>query len=68
MTKKDNLGAVFQYLKRLTISIDEAEFEYQFSSHPDYPSLLAVSDALRFFKVNNMAFKISNEQIKWSCG
>ncbi|KFE97634.1 vitamin K epoxide reductase family protein [Chryseobacterium luteum] len=64
MIEKNNLNAVFQYLKNITIAVDKAEFEYQFSSHPDYPSLLAVSDTLRFFKVNNMAFKISNEQIQ----
>lgn len=64
MTKKDDLSAVFQYLKKLAIPIDEGEFEYQFSTHPDYPSLLAVSDTLRFFKVNNMAFKINPEQIQ----
>lgn len=64
MTKKDDLNAVFQYLKKLAIPVDEGEFEYQFSTHPDYPSLLAVSDTLRFFKVNNMAFKINTEQIQ----
>jgi len=64
MKQNQDLNAVLQYLKKESIFIDETEFEYQYSSHPEYPSLLAVSDTLSFFKVYNMAFRISNVQLE----
>lgn len=52
------------YLKKENITIDESEFEFQVSSHPDYPSLLSVVDALNFFSVENCAFQLEFDQVE----
>lgn len=54
---------LFDYLKSEKITIDEVEFTYQLHSHPEFGSLLAISDTLKFFKIENAAFKIEPEQI-----
>src|SRR5690606_681513 len=59
----NSLKTLFQYLDAEAISLDKEEFNFQFNSHPDYPSLLALSDTLSFFNVNNGAFKISSAEI-----
>ena len=38
------------------------EFEDQFSSHPNYPSLFAITDTLSLLGVENLAIKIPKEQ------
>ncbi|MXS71305.1 thioredoxin domain-containing protein [Flavobacteriaceae bacterium W22] len=60
----ENLEAVISYAQSQSISLDKAEFEFQIESHPDYPSLLAFSDAFSFFKIPNMAAKIFADQIE----
>ena len=60
----DNFTNVINtYLNNVGIKIDKDEFNYQFSCHPSYPSLLAVSDTLRFFGIKNGAFRIENSQL-----
>ncbi|HXJ97777.1 MAG TPA: vitamin K epoxide reductase family protein [Gelidibacter sp.] len=59
----NNLKNVFNYLDAEQIQLDKEEFEFQYNSHPDYPSLLALSDTLSFFNVNNAAFKIESTEI-----
>lgn len=54
---------LFKYLKQEQIQIDENEFIFQFNSHPNYPSLLAISDTLTFFGLNNIAARISIDEI-----
>lgn len=44
----DNLNNLFNYLDAEQIHLDKDEFDFQFNSHPDYPSLLALSDPLSF--------------------
>lgn len=51
------------YLFSLGIKIDKNEFEYQFKSHPDYPTILALSDTLGFFNISNGAMKIDKSEI-----
>ena len=41
----------------------ESEFEFQIQSHPDYLTLLSISDTLSFFKINNDAIKINSDKI-----
>ena len=43
-------GYLFNYLETENIKIDQEEFTFQVQSHPEYPSLLAISDTLSFFK------------------
>ncbi|TXD82435.1 hypothetical protein ESY86_14410 [Subsaximicrobium wynnwilliamsii] len=58
------LRPLFQYLDAENIALDNDEFEFQFNSHPDYPSLLAISDTLKFFNVHNGAFNVDSAQIE----
>ncbi len=61
MTRK-SYTAVIDYLAYNNISIDRDEFELQLEGHPDFPSLLAFSDALNFFNIDNYSYKIDNDE------
>ncbi len=56
-------STLFSYLNKEGISLDKSEFEFQIQSHPDYPSLLAISDTLSFFKIKNLATKLENHDL-----
>jgi hypothetical protein len=58
-----NFNYLFQYLQKEDIIFDKREFLFQIQSHPDYPSLLAISDTLSFFKINNLATRLENEDL-----
>lgn len=59
----ENFSFLFQYLKKEKIAIDQNEFLFQVESHSSYPSLLAVSDTLSFFKISNLATRLENEDM-----
>jgi hypothetical protein len=59
-----NFNFLFQYLEKNNIVIDKSEFIFQIESHPNYPSLLAISDTLSFFKINNLVTKLERENIE----
>jgi hypothetical protein len=46
-------------LYHLNISLDE--FQFQFQSHPDYPSALAFSDTLSFIDIKKDAYELDTE-------
>jgi uncharacterized membrane protein/glutaredoxin len=54
----ENFNYLFQILEKENIIIDKTEFEFQIQSHPDYPSLLAISDTLSFFNIDNGAMRV----------
>lgn len=58
-----NFKMLFLYLKKQNVFISEKEFTIQYESHPEYPSLLAVSDTLNFFNVTNGALHVNSDQI-----
>jgi len=60
----ENYNYLFQYLKKEGISIDKDEFEFQVQSHPDYPSLLSISDTLNFLNINNGAMRVDSSEIE----
>lgn len=60
----DNFNYLFQFLENENIIIDKNEFEFQIQSHPDYPSLLAISDTLSFFNIDNGAIRVVVADIK----
>lgn len=41
---------------------DKEEFKDHFFSHPDFPSLYAVTDTMDFFGIENLAAKVTDEQ------
>ena len=51
-----------ELLKYLNLDIDE--FLFQFQSHPNYPSALAISDTLNFLGIENSAYELDKEY--WS--
>lgn len=59
----ENFYFLFHYLKKEKITIDPNEFVFQLNSHPDAPSLLAISDTLSFFNIDNLATKINFEDV-----
>ena len=63
MISNQNLKSVFSYVKSENIKIDFANFLYQAEKHPDYPTLLAISDTLSFFKIKNGAIQVSVSEI-----
>ena len=64
MDLKKEINSVLRYLNSIHIHIDSNEFKFQIESHPDSPSLLAFSDALNFFGINNWAFKLDFNDIQ----
>lgn len=61
---KDNaVSATYQYLKAIGAKVTEETVEETLKNHPNYPSLLAVSDALNEWKIENVAARITPEQL-----
>ncbi len=60
--EKNNFSFIYNYLKSIDIQIDKQEFEMQVFSHPDFPSILAFSDTLKFFGIENDVFNVSKSQ------
>lgn len=56
--------SIFLYLEKEEISIDKTEYEFQIQSHPDSPSLLAISDTLNFFNVETFIAKVGFEELE----
>lgn len=54
---------LFHYLKKNEVTVDKTEFLFQVNSHPDYPSLLAISDTLSFFNIDNGALKVDFDEL-----
>ncbi|XLS30178.1 vitamin K epoxide reductase family protein [Flavobacteriaceae bacterium M23B6Z8] len=59
---KDQFEFIIEYLKKENIRIDFDEYKFQTETHPDYPSLLAFSESLSFFNVDNLATRIPKDQ------
>lgn len=62
MTVKFNY--LFKMLEKEELTIDKAEFEFQIQSHPDYPSLLSISDTLSFFNIDNGVIRVAISDIE----
>ncbi len=58
-----NYKILFLYLKKMNIHLDQKEFTFQLESHPEYPSLLAVSDTLSLFHIENAALRVHSSEI-----
>lgn len=59
----DFLNFLFHYLEKEEILLDKPEFLFQVQSHPNYPSLLAISDTLSFFNIDNAAARVEFSEI-----
>lgn len=61
--EKNNFSFFYNYLNKINVEIDIQEFEMQVFSHPDFPSILAFSDTIKFLGVENEVFKVSKNEI-----
>ena len=64
MPFNSELEAVCSYAQSQNIKIDKEEFKFQVETHPNFPSLLAFTDALTFFNIPNIALKLPFEEIE----
>lgn len=60
----DFFNCLFHYLEKEEILLDQPEFLFQIQSHPNYPSLLAISDTLSFFNIENVAARVPFAEIE----
>src|SRR3569833_898886 len=56
-------ASIVKLLKHLDINIAHAQVEAELEKHPDYPSLLAISDVLTNFNVENTAFRVDFDEL-----
>ncbi len=61
MNYQNNLEEI---VKKLNLKVSESTLKTAFKFHPDYPSLSALSDILSEWQVDNLAVKISPQQIQ----
>jgi len=59
----ENINYLYQYLEKENIIINKFEFKFQIESHPDYPGILAITDTLSFFDINNGVLKVEASEI-----
>ncbi|MGZ3998995.1 MAG: vitamin K epoxide reductase family protein [Mucilaginibacter sp.] len=63
INRKNADATVFKFLKYSGISIDPDSVIAELDKHPDYPSLLAISDVLTNFDIENSAFRMGPEEL-----
>ncbi len=65
LTTTPNADAVVtKLLSSLSITgIDQNDVSNQLEKHPDYPSLLAISDVLTSFHIENSAYRVDNSSV-----
>ena len=61
-TQKNLLYTLKNYLEMLQVKVTYNTLQKTLRRHPDYPSLLAVSDVLKSWNIENMALNIPKEQ------
>lgn len=62
--KKDNITFVIsKFADLLNVEINTRVVYEELLTHPDYPSLLAVSDVLQALQVNNAAYRVAPDQL-----
>lgn len=61
--EKNCILAVIKLIKVLNIPVTKTTIKNELIGHPDYPSLLSVSDKLAAWNIENIAMKIDKSQI-----
>lgn len=54
---------IFLYIKSEGIKLNLQEFLFRAKNHPEYPSLLAITDCLSFFKIDNGIISVESPKI-----
>ena len=61
---KDNITSVLsKFTKQLNFSVNIQSIYDELLIHPEYPSLLSVSDVLANFDIKNIAFRIDVDEL-----
>ena len=55
---------VFRWLQKLNVPISRKYLKQELLSHPDYPSLLSITDTLDHLGIENAAVQIEKEQLQ----
>lgn len=56
-------ASAIKLLKTLGVNISQEEVISELDKHPDYPSLLAVSDVLNTFHIENAAYRVDFDEL-----
>lgn len=56
--------ALFELCHQLKVDITSSSIEKSLEEHPDYPSLLSVSDVLKIYGIDNISLKTPVENLK----
>lgn len=59
-----NIKATIGFLRLLKVNVNHSTVNKTLQNHPDWPSLLCISDALSKWRINNGAAKIDPNQIQ----
>lgn len=60
----NSVAIVTQLLKQLHVPVASSSIKKELEEHPDFPSLLTISDVLRGWKVQNVAYEVNMEELK----
>ena len=60
--KEQTSYLLYELLKLSSIKIDKKELEFQFESHPSYPSLHSITGVLNHFGIDNLAIEVPNNK------
>src|ERR1700730_2621208 len=58
-----NVRAMISFLRLLGVKVNNSTVDETLQNHPDWPSLLCISDSLRKWNVPNAAGRVSKEDI-----
>lgn len=65
ISPKENCREVLSlFLKELNVKVTDTTLRNALINHPDYPSLLSISDVLTDYGVGNVSFKVSFEKLE----
>jgi hypothetical protein len=59
-----NVKATITFLRLLNIKVNNSSVDEALQNHPDWPSLLSISDALSKWNIPNAAGKIEQQDIE----
>ncbi|NJO25307.1 MAG: hypothetical protein HC867_05275 [Bacteroidia bacterium] len=63
-TNRENISSsTIHLLRQLKIPVTENTIAEKLEEHPDYPSLLSISETLKQWKVDNMALEVGEEKL-----
>lgn len=65
LSQHNNVEAVLtRLLRKLSVNVTVDAIISELEKHPDYPSLLSISDVLNNFRIENSAFRISVDDLE----